>query len=586
MRDSNAEPRVRPRFFSSSLVAAVGVALAAPVAAGACHGSTTGIGVNEAGMASDTGAMTKADSAPHFDSGQPATGQVDVLTQHNDIARSGQNLSEQLLTTANVTTATFGKLRSMTVDGYIWGQPLVVSNYQIDGQAREVLIVTTAHNSVYAFDANTGDSLWTTAFPPPVPSTAIRNGAGTLNILVDVGILSTPVIDRTNNLVYVTCKTYVNSVQQLWLYVLDLATGASLPGSPVEITASAPGTGYDAGPTLTLDAPHHAQRPALLLLDGTIYVAFASHEDWQPYHGWILSYRYDTQAGTLAQTGVFITTPDGTEGGIWQSGQGLVSDGISVYAVTSNGSVTIPFLGKSYGEAFLRLSADLSAVNDWFIPYNYESLTRADEDLGAGGPLLIPGTSPALMVGGGKQGVLYLVDTTHMGNLGTVDDMSTQAFQATPSFYGAPVVWTGTGEPRLYVWGVGDSLREYVMDKGLFNTTAVATSGSVQTVLVPGQDPVGALSVSSNGNVTGTGIVWAAKPVGSPDHTTVPGILYAFDATTLAPLWNSTQNAARDSYGSFAKFVAPTVANGKVFVATDSGEIAVYGLLSDAGQGQ
>jgi hypothetical protein len=360
-----------------------------------------------------------------------------------------------------------------------------------------------------------------------------------------------------------------------------------MPGSPVTVKADVPGFTADGGEptTLTLDAPHHAQRPALLLWNANVYLAFASHEDTPPFHGWILSYHYDAAAKTLMQAAVFCVTPDGKEGGIWQSGQGLVTDGTSLYAMTSNGTVSIQSGGESYGEAFLKLSSDLK-VQDWFIPVNYGSLNKGDIDVGAGGPVLIPGTSPQLVTGGGKQGILYVVDTTNMGHMGTVDDLNTQEFHAVPlrqSIFGAPAVWTGGGTPRFYVWGTGDVLREYVFGGGLFETTPAAMSdASIATPSVELQDPVGVLSVSSNGSRPGTGIVWATKPLTNPDHATVPGTFYAFDALTLTELWDTTQNASRDGFGNYAKFVPPTIANGKVYLATHSQQIAVYGLLGDA----
>jgi hypothetical protein len=534
-----------------------------------------------------------------LDGAAPAVGHVDVLTQHNDVSRTGQNLYETTLTTSNVRSATFGKLFTLPVDGIIYAQPLIVTSTPIaDAGVHDVVIVATMHNSVYAFDANSGGApLWQVNLGPSVPNTEVGpfNDAGTQrlgtqNIQVEVGILSTPVIDRDNGLIYLTRKDYTSSVQTLKFHVLSLATGQDMPGSPATITASVEGTGTNSGTTITLDPILHAQRPALLLANGVVYMAFASHEDYRPFHGWILGYQYDAAKKAITKPLVFNVTPDGTEGGIWMSGQGLLSDGTGIYANVANGSVTAPTGGSSYGESFLKLSFDLQP-QDYFVPYDFDDLNTDDIDMGAGGPVLIPGTSPPMITGGGKSGVLYLVNTTNMGHLGTVDNMASQWFQATTAIYGAPVVWTGTGAPLLYLWGVGDPLKEYSMSGGLFNETPVATSRAIVTIPARGQDPVGALSVSSNGAASGTGIVWAAKPLQNPDHATVPGIFYAFDALTLNELWDSSQNAARDSSGYFAKFVPPTVANGKVYLATCAlptngpSSVSVYGLLPgvDAG---
>jgi len=576
--------------------AAAGVLLA--IAEAGCPGS--------AGSAKDAGtsppeaaACMKSEPYVPFDSGSPRAGQVDVLTQHGDVARTGQNLAETVLTTSNVTMGSFGKLFSVPVDGLIYAQPLIVTNYPIAGKTHDVALVATAHNSVYAFDANAaGPALWYTNLGPTVPSSVVAAGYGTRNIPIEVGILSTPVIDRASNLVYVTNKTYVSAVSHLWLHALDLATGCDVAGSPVEMLATVPGNPYGTGTTTSLDAEWHAQRPALLLFQGAVYIAFASHEDRQPYHGWVLAYRYDLTKKSLDQAAVLDLSLDGTEGGIWQSGQGLLTDGTSIYGVTSNGSLTAQNGGTSYGEAFVKMTPDLQ-VTDWFAPVGYAALNRSDIDLGSGGPLLIPGTTPPLMVGGGKQGLLYLVDTTNMGHLGNGTDQNLQEWVATKSIYGEPVLWTGGGSPRLYLWGVGDALKEFVFSKGVFDTTPVATSGTNVNLFVNGEDPVAILSVSSSGSAQGTGIVWANKPLGNPDHLIVPGTLYAFDAMTLTELWDSRQNAARDDYGNFAKFVPPTVANGKVYMASDgtkvtsqsdggvvlsaSGQsLVVYGLLASA----
>lgn len=523
------------------------------------------------------------------DAGQPLPGRVDVLTQHDDVARTGQNLGETTLNTSNVNASSFGALFKLPVQGLIFAQPLVVTNTTVNGATHDVLLVATMHDIVYAFDANAaGPPLWSLSLGTPVPSSAIgpissKTGKpfGTANIQVEIGILSTPVVDRANDLVFVTCKNWVNNVQTLWLHALSLSTGQEQPGSPVQIAAQVQGTDDDGGVhTVTFDAAYQAQRPGLLLLNDTVYMAFASHEDFQPFHGWILGYQYNRSTGKLSQTQVFNTTLDGDDGGIWQSGQGLVSDGQSIYAIVSNGTTSAQNGGTSYGESFLKLSPNL-LVQDWFVPYNYEWLTKTDTDLGAGGPVLIPGTTPPLITGGGKQGVLYLVDTTSMGHMGTVDDKSTQSFQAVKySIYASPVVWTGGAAPRLFIWGSGDVIKGYDLYKGLWRTTpAVTTVGSIATPVFPGADPVGALAVSSNGSKAGTGILWATKPNTDPDHATVPGDFYALDATTLADLWDTTQNPTRDGFGNYAKFVPPTVANGKVYLATHSQQVVVYGLL-------
>jgi hypothetical protein len=517
----------------------------------------------------------RSDANPYIDAGPPPPASPDVLTGHNDVSRSGSNPYETVLTTANVKSGAFGKLFSLSVDGLIYAQPLFVSGYSIGGATHNVLIVATMNNSVYAFDADTaGAPLWNVNLGPYVPSYIIP----TQNIQVGVGILSTPVIDRTLGLIYLTCKTYdaAKKVQTQSLHVLELATGKDAKGSPVAIAATTQGT-TDAGPTtITFTAAQEAQRPGLLLLQGTVYLAFSSHEDHPPFYGWILGYRYDSAAGTLTQTNVFNTTPDGLRGGIWQGGQGLMADGNGyIYAMVGNGSVTAPFGGQSYGQSFLKLTPSLT-VADWFIPDNWQPLNAVDNDVGSGGPLLVPGTR--LMVGGGKQGTLYLVDTSSLGHYNAMDDDVVEEWGATNSIYGSPVIWAGSPEPQLYLWGSEDFLKAWKFTNGQFDTTPFAQT----TIKTPEglDDPVGSLSVSSNGTSPGTGIVWATMPTANPDHMTVPGVLYAFDATDLTELWDSGPVGSANDFGDYAKFVPPTVTNGKVYLATHSKQLFVYGLTA------
>jgi hypothetical protein len=241
--------------------------------------------------------------------------------------------------------------------------------------------------------------------------------------------------------------------------------------------------------------------------------------------------------------------------------------------------------GKSYGEAFLRLNTSL-VVQDWFTPVEWSMLNAEDIDLGSGGPVLIPGTSPPLLVGGGKEGKLYVVDSTSMGHLGVTDDMNTQEWPLVPppdarSIYGSPVLWTGSPTQTLFIWAVGDFVRKFAMTGATFNETPVAL-GTVSNLQVGGQDPVGNLAITSSGSTAGTGILWGMRPNANPDHTTVAGTFYAFSADDLHTLWSSAMNSARDGMGSYAKFVPPTVANGKVYLATHSNQLLVYGLLGDA----
>jgi len=310
-------------------------------------------------------------------------------------------------------------------------------------------------------------------------------------------------------------------------------------------------------------------------------VAFASHDDNPPYHGWVLAY----SAANLQQLATYNDTPNSGDGGIWMSGQGLVADSNNnVYLITGNSIRATENAVADYGESFLKLglSGNALSVLDFFKAHNYDALNAADVDLGAGGAVAIPGTTN--IVGGGKQGLLYLVDTNNMGKFNATSDRVVQEFQATNG-WGTPVFWNNPSAPTLYVWGVNDSLKAftYNVTTAKFNTPFAAESSVKTPPAAPntGGDPCGALSVSSNQSVAGTGILWATIPLADPNEATVHGRLYAFDATNVSKeLWDSGQNAARDDFGNFAKFVPPTVVNGKVYVATDSHQVCAYGLIN------
>ena len=505
---------------------------------------------------------------------QPACGQaINVLTQHNDLGRSGANTNETVLTTSNVNASAFGKLFSLPIDGFTYAQPLYASGINVPGQgARNVVYVATAHDSVYAFDADSGTQYWRVSLGTPVPSSVI----GTPNIQVEVGIISTPVIDPGSGTIYVVAKTYEGSIQVFRLHALDLTTGAEKFGGPVQIAASVSGSGVmSSGGTIPFVASQENQRAALTLVNGVVYLAFASHEDHDPYHGWLLGY----SAGTLQQVQVFNVTPNSGEGAIWMGGQGLAADAANnLYLITSNSTRSTENAALDYGESFLKLvpNGTSLSVGDYFKPNTYDSLNAGDRDLGSTGAFAIPGTS--YIGGGSKGGVVYVVDTNNMGKLNTSSDQVVQEFQADNGLWGSPAFWNNT----MYLWGVNEQLKAFTFSGGRFTT-----SPSSQGAYVTGTgETSGSVSVSSHGTTAGTGIVWATAPAGDPDHATVGGNLFAYDATNLSHLlWSTTQNPSRDSFGNYAKFCAPTVANGRVYVGTDSGQVAVYGLLQGGGSG-
>ncbi|MGA8341709.1 MAG: IPT/TIG domain-containing protein [Candidatus Sulfotelmatobacter sp.] len=508
-----------------------------------------------------------------------AQAQVSVTTHHNDVGRTGQNLNETILNTSNVNVNQFGKLFACQVDGYVYAQPLYVAQVTISSALHNVVYVATENNSVYAFDADNGAQLWHVNLGTPVPSTDVSSTYKDLTPVI--GITGTPVIDPVSSTLYVVAKTKntSNSTYHQNLHAVDITSGAEMPGSPVEITASVAGSGSgSSGGTIAFQPLYQLNRPGLLLLNGVVYIAFGSHGDIGPYHGWVLGY----SASTLAQMAVFNTTPNGSEGAIWQGGQGLVADTDNIYFMTGNGSFEANTGGTEYGDSVVKLATSMGlSVSDYFTPDNQGSLNQSDADLGSGGPILLPGTSS--IVGGGKDGILRLINTASMGEYNSVLNADLQEFQATSGkIMIGPIYWNSPNHgPVVYLWGPGDYLKAFEFLNGSFQTTPISQS----TMTSPaGNSNAAPLSLSANGSTSGTGIVWAALSYsGDSNQQTVTGILRAFDATNLTTeLWDSQKNATRDSVGNYAKFAPPTIANGKVYLATFSNQLLVYGLVPPA----
>jgi len=503
-----------------------------------------------------------------------------VSTQHYDTNRTGTNLKENVLTTSNVNVAQFGKLFTRAVDGHIYAQPLYVANVTIPKRGtHNVVYIATQHDSVYAFDADfPGQSapLWQVSLRTPRPAGFPTKYGIESGIQVEIGITSTPVIDTKSKTLYAVAYTQDSSTgpYHYRLHALDITSGKEKFGGPVEIQASVPGTGDGSvGGVITFDPKMHMQRPSLLLLNGTIYIAFGSFADSDPYHGWVIGYN----ASTLAQTGVYNTTPDGGEGAVWMSGQGLLGDSTgNLYFMVGNGSTTASSGRTSFGNSFLKLSGANLSLLDWFMPYNALDLANADLDVGSSGPILIPGTT--LITGGGKQGVLYLVDTTNMGHFHSGSDSQiVQSFQASnDEIFNTPVFWSNPKQSLLYLWPDNQGLKALSFANGLFQMAPVAQNNSI----APAQ-PGGTLSLSASGTKKGTAILWAThSTAGSAETIAQPGELHAYDATNIAnELWNSLQNPARDDTGRYGKFNPPTVANGKVYLGTFSEQLDVYGPL-------
>ncbi len=519
-----------------------------------------------------------------------AMAQVNVYTRSYDNARSGANLQETTLTPANVNSTSFGKLFTVHTDGEIFAQPLYVSNLAIAGGTHNVVFVASMLNTVYAIDADSGAVLWSQNFGSPIIPQDVENDQN-ISWATGLGILSTPVIDPTTNIMYfVSGSQPADGAQQyaFHLNAIEIATGLPVSGSPVTIAATY--STADLNTPLVFSAQKQNPRPGLALANGNVYVAFASHEDQTPYNGWVLAY----STSTLAQTAVYSDTTLGTQGGIWNAGQAPSIDAAgNLYISTGNGSFgATPNKLEQTGNSIIKLSPSLELL-DYFTPYNTAVMNSGDMDLGSSGVLLIPNTNYVL--GGGKQGVLYLVDTTAMGEFNASSDNVRQEFQAvygvgTSHIHGGPIYFdSDVNGPSTYVWGENDVLRGFQFNTttGLLTTTPFAKS----TMTAPatnndGAMPGGFLAISANGN--SNGILWASTPYnGDAVHKNVQGVLYAFNADTLSLLWTDKTNDARDEIGMFAKYVPPVVANGKVYVPnfgpvgnTDgSGNLVAYGLL-------
>jgi hypothetical protein len=538
-----------------------------------------------------------------------------VTTYHNNISRDGANTREFALTTATVKTATFGKLFSCTVDGAIYAQPLWVANLTINGTKHNVVIVATQHDSVYAFDADASpcSTLWHANLVdaahggtpgegsvPSAPGGLVGSGFGDLS--PEVGVTGTPVIDLTTGTLYVVSKSVIANLSSFFqrLHALSLTNGNEKTGSPVSIdnSISVPGTGDGSlNAQVAFDPRNEHQRPGLALVNGVVYVAWASHEDHDPYHGWVIGFN----ATTLAQVpnAVFNTTPNhvGTvsysRGGIWMSGGAPAADTSgNLYFLTGNGTFDADSGGSNYGDSTMKLSTTAGlTVADWFTPADQASLDGADNDHGSGGAAILVDqpTSPVqhLVIGGGKEGNLFLLNRDAMGNYGgstvPADSKAVQIFSVGNGVFSTSAFWNNS----LYIAPSGGPLQAYpfTTSTGKFNTGS-ATSASV-TFSFPGATP----SVSAS-SATANGIVWAID--GSMFCTPQspgcgPAVLHAFDATKLSPeLWSSSQVAA-DNAGFAVKFTVPTIANGKVYIGTRGndtgtgtpsipGELDVYGL--------
>jgi hypothetical protein len=538
-------------------------------------GASGAIGTGVSGSSSTTATGSGSGSTGTSSGGTSTSAAGDVLTYHYDMARTGQNPNETILTPANVNASTFGKVGFFAVDGKVDGQPLFVGSLAIAGGTHNVLYVVTEHDSVFALDADTGAQLWkaTALGAGEIPSD--DHGCG--QITPEIGITSTPVIDRsrgTHGTIFVVAMSKDSGgAYHQRVHALDLATGAEQLNGPTEVAASYPGTGPGSSSGRVVFAPSsHAERAGLLLLNGVIYTTWTSHCDQGAYTGWIIGYSADT----LQQTSVLNFTPNGSGGSVWMSGAGPASDGSSIYLLDANGSfdTTLNASGfpaqGDFGNTYLKLGTTGGlSVADYFAMSNIVQESDADEDLGSGGALVLPdlvdasGTVHHLTLGAGKDGIIYVLNRDSMGKFNASGNNIYQEIPAQLSGgeFGMPAYFNNT----VYFGSVSDHLKAFTITNARLSVTP--SSQTAMTFVYPGTTP----SVSANGSANG--IVWAAE------NGNVAA-LHAFDPGNLAiELYNSNQMGTRDQFGAGNKFITPTVANGKVYVGTTNG-VAVFGLLT------
>jgi hypothetical protein len=533
------------------------------------------LALNLAGCNSTT---SSSSTTPPPTTPPPSSGGVDVLTYHNDNARTGQNLSETTLTTSNVNSSTFGKLAfSITTNSKVDAEPLYLSSVSISGQTHNALYVAAENDNVYAFDADNGTMLWQVSMLPSGETTSDDHGCS--QITPSIGVTSTPVIDRNagpHGTIYVVAMSKDGSGNyHQRLHALDVTTGADEFGGPKEIQATYPGSGDNSSGGMVTFAPgQYAERAGLLLLNGVIYTAWTSHCDQRPYTGWIISY----DQNTLAQVSVLNLTPNGNEGSIWMSGAGLAADSSgNIYALDANGTFDSTlnvnrFPNQSdFGNAFLKVSTTNKqmAVADYFEMFNQASENGSDQDLGSGGAMVLPDVTDNssktwhLAVGAGKDTNIYVVDRDNMGKFNSSSNNIYQELQGALAggIWSMPAYFNNT----VYYGAVGNNLRAFAISNAKLSSTP--SSQTSNSFTYPGATP----SISANG--TSNGIVWATE-------NTSTAVLHAYDATDLSrELYNSNQaSGGRDQFGAGNKFITPMIANGKVYVGTTTG-VGVFGLL-------
>ena len=497
-----------------------------------------------------------------------------MITYHADQYRRGVNSQELALSSTTVNQSSFGKLFSYPTDGQIYAQPLYVANLNLSGIYHNVVYVATEHDGVYAFDADgkSNSPLWYRSFIDPTHGISTLSKPANALISPEVGITSTPAIDTAAQVIYVLAETVENGTPVHRLHALDLTTGNEKFGGPVQISGTYAGT--------TFTSADQLQRAALLFLNGNVYIAFGSHGDHIPYEGWLFS--YSASGGTLHQVAILGTAPTAGQAAIWMSGGGPAADGNgNLYVVTGNGNFNLDTGDQDAGNSFLKLSPSLQIL-DYYTPNNWSDLNTHDWDLGSGGVILPPSqqgaATPNLVICGGKDGLIYVVNRDNMGHFSSSNDSALQkvalgAPEPANGNWFTPAVW----QNWIYFGATDDSIKQYQFTNGLLGSAPVTQSA--QKFAYPGATPT--ISTDSK-----NGIVWvldnSAYFGGTRDgHVNTPGpaVLHAYRADNLGTeLYNSSQAASRDTAGTAIKFTVPTVANGHAYVG-GAGLLTVYGVL-------
>ena len=551
---------------------------------------------NSPGSGITVTATSKADATKSAVATFGITDLAGVTTYHNDGARDGVNDQEYVLNTSNVKSGTFGKLFSCAADGALYAQPLWVPNVNIGGGVHNVIVAATMRDSVFVFDADASPCVtyWQKTLIPTGETYGDWNDVGNNDIFPDIGILGTPVIDPATKNIFVVTKTKTNATTyHQRIHSLSMATGAEASGGPFEITASnvTSSGGCEGGTTMVFDPLWENQRPGLALVNGVVYVAWASHGDTSVWHGWVVGFNTSNLSISARWNDTLnaVSGETGCRGGIWMSGGAPAIDkDNNIYVLTGNGAYD--GMG-SFGDSFVKLSTPGLNVVDWFTPFNENAMQSVDADLGASGTSVLfdQTTGPSYMVGGSKNGVIYVVDRTNMGHKNSTTDAIVQEWTADGKSFSTPAFWNNT----LYYFGIQfgtDHPGEmFPFDTGMGMFAQTPSKSTTSRYRFNGATP----SISASSPTT-NGILWALE-TGShgTDHLAAlagPAVLHAYDATDISKELYSSATNASDQAGNAVKFTVPTIANGKVYVPTRGnddtegggtifGQVDVYGLI-------